>query len=329
MRPATGNHALLDLGRIALPGLGCGVALFALTHIPGYLWQMRRLVDTPPSNPAGPGRRWAPLTGAVDRLLLKNPLQQGVYHFIGQTISRSMKHRLFLAVYAGFGGALVVFNLGPAFTVRGFGATFRITGFAPDHAMLLRVPLMLSFVVITGLRAAFSFPAELNANWSFQMSDTNHAAACLNAVRKWTIVCGVIPLFLLLMPAELQFLPWTDVLFQLLYGLALSLLLTEAMLFGFRKIPFTCGYLPGRNNLVLVVALYVGSLALYSSNLMTNLESRLMKSPLRAIEFFCAALFVWMAVLKWRARSGIEDGLDYDGDSDPLVRTLGLKLLTH
>ena len=324
LRPTSGSRALVDLGRLALPGLACAVALFALTHIPGYLWQMRRLVDTPPSSPAGPGRLWASVNRVVDRFLLKNSLQQGVYHFIGQTISRSMKHRLFLAAYAGFGAALIVFNAGQAFVTTGFGATFRITGFAPDHAMLLRIPLMLSFVLITGLRAAFSFPAELNANWGFQISDTNHASDCLNAVRKWTLVCGVIPLFLLLVPAELQFLPWSDVVFQSLYGITLSLLLTEAMLSGFRKIPFTCGYLPGKNNLVLVVALYVGSLALYSSNLMTNLESRLMTNPVNAAEFFGAALSLWVALWKWRGRAGTNGELDYDGDTDPMVRTLGL-----
>jgi hypothetical protein len=250
-------------------------------------------VDTPPSNPSGPGRLRVAFNAAVDKVLLKNPLQQGVYHFIGQTISRSMKHRLFLAVYAGFGAALVVYNFGHAVVTTGVGAQFRVTAFVPNHAMLLRVPLTLSFVLITGLRAAFSFPAELDANWGFQISDTNHAADCLHAVRKWTIVCGVLPLFLLLMPAELQVLPWADVVFQTLYGITLSLLLTEAMLVGFRKIPFTCGYLPGKNNLVLVVALY-------------------------------AALSLWMALWKWRGRAGTEGELDYDGDSDPPIRTLGL-----
>jgi hypothetical protein len=190
---------------------------------------MLRLIETPPSNPSGPGRFRSALNTVVDRLLLKNPVEQAVYHFIGQTISRSMKHRLFLAVYAGFGAALVVFNLGQAFVTTGVGPEFRVTGFVPDYAMLLRIPLTLSFVLITGLRAAFSFPAELNANWSFQISDTNRAADCLSAVRKWTIVCGVIPLFLLLVPAELQFLSGTDVLFQTLYGTTLSLLLLAAI----------------------------------------------------------------------------------------------------
>ena len=82
-------------------------------------------------------------------------MQQAVYRFMSQTIARSMKHPLFLATYAGFGIALVVFSYGS------------------DRTALLRIPLTLSFVLITGLRAAFSFPAELGANWAFQTGGTN------------------------------------------------------------------------------------------------------------------------------------------------------------
>ncbi len=324
LRPATSDRGLLDLGRMALPGLGCAIAAFALTHIPGYSWQIRRLIETPPSNPAGPGRLRAALNSAIDRLLLKNPVQQAVYRFIGQTICRSMKHRLFLAVYAGFGAAVVVFGMRDGLLTAGFGAKFHVIGFKPDHAELLRIPLTLSFVLVTGLRAAFSFPAELNANWGFQMSDMNHTADCLTAARKWIIVCGIIPLFAILAPGGLQFLPWTEVVFATLYGVTLSLLLNEMMFFGFRRIPFTCGYLPGRNNLVLVIAVYVGSLILYSSDFMTDLESRLMKHPLAATEFFGVALPIWLALSHWHSRTGTGADLDYLGDIEPEIRTLGI-----
>ena len=96
---------------MALPGLGWVLGIFALTHLPGYRRQARKLIEASPSNPAVPGRVRVALNAAVDRLLLKDPVQQGVYHFIGQTISRSMKHRLFLAVYAGFGAGMVVFGI--------------------------------------------------------------------------------------------------------------------------------------------------------------------------------------------------------------------------
>jgi hypothetical protein len=285
---------------------------------------MRRVLEIPPANPSGPGRLRNALNNAVDHVLLKNPVQRAIFHFVGQTISRSMKHRLFLAVYAGFGAALAVFSLRQSFVVTGSGSAFRVMGFLPDHTTLLGIPLTLSFVLITGLRAAFSFPAELGANWGFQITDTNHARECLNGVRKWIMVCGVAPLLLVLALAELQFLPWPDVVFQLLYGFTLSALRADVMLFGFWKIPFTCGYFPGRKNLVLVAGLYIGSLALYSSELTTDLESYLMKNPPAATGFFGVALAVCLLRWTWRGWAGTQPGLDYEGDIDPMVRTLGL-----
>ena len=305
LRPATHSHELLSLGKMALPALGCAVIVFALTHLPGYRRHARKLIEAPPSNPSGPGRLHTAINTAVNRLLVKDPTQQAVYHFIGQTISRSMKHRLFLATYAGFGAALVVISLGP------------------DPAALLRIPLTLSFVLVSGLRATFNFPAELTANWAFQINGPDQTRQCLIAMRKWTIVCGVMPLFLLLTPLELAFFAWPLVLFQMMYGVSLSILLVELMLLDFQKIPFTCGYFPERSNLVWLIALYVGGLLLYSSSL-ADLEIRLMWEPREAVIFFFALLSVGLMFRKWQGRAQTENALDYLGDEDPVIRTLGI-----
>lgn len=323
LRPATGDSALLGLGKMALPGLGWVLAIFALTHLPGYRRQARKLIESAPSNPAGHGRLHVALNAALDRLLLKDPLQQGVYHFIGQTISRSMKHRLFLAVYAGFGAALVVFGIDQNGGEGLLSLLIRRQGFMPDKTGLLRIPFTLSFVMITGLRAAFSFPAELKANWAFQISDANQTRQCMIAMRKWIVLCGVLPLFLLLIPLELAFFPWSVVSFQTFCGITISMLLVEVMFFDFRKIPFTCGYFPERNNLVWLIAIYVAGLVLYSST-MVDMEIWLMWEPQHIAIFVAAAACLWLAVWKWHGRAKPEDALDYLGDEDPVIRTLEL-----
>jgi hypothetical protein len=75
----------------------------------------------------------------------------------------------------------------------------------------------------------------------------------------------------------------------------------------------------------MVVAVYIASLMLYTSDWMTEREARLMKDPLSAAAFFCMAPSLWLALVKWRGKTGTDDGLDYAGESDPVVRTLGLK----
>src|SRR6185437_12162271 len=96
LRPAVRSPALPHLGKTALTALGSAIGLFALTHLPLYVRHTRKLMETPPASPSGPGRLHLALNAGVDRLLLKHPIQEAVYHYIGQTITRSMKHRLFL-----------------------------------------------------------------------------------------------------------------------------------------------------------------------------------------------------------------------------------------
>ena len=217
-----------------------------------------------------------------------------------------MKHRLFLATYGGFGAALAVMSLGSG------------------RPGLLRLPLTLSFILVSGLRAAFNFPSELHANWAFQVSETNHAAECLEAMRKWIVVCGILPLFALLAPLELIWFPWREAAFHLAYGIALSLLLMEIMFLGFRKVPFTCAYFPGKINLVFLSVVYIYGFTTYS-NTMSGLEKWLNGAPVAAMAFFAVTAGALVTVaLRRRARAGPANTLDFEDAGDPTVRTLEL-----
>lgn len=319
MRPAVQSQVLVDLGGTALAALGSAAALFAFTHIPIYLKQARKLLDPPPFRRSGPGTFHVALNAALDRSLLRNSIQEAVFHYIGRTIVRSKKHRVLLAVIAGFGAAFVIISLVPFVVVD--HASFALTiNQGSARAALMGVPLTLSFVLVSGLRAAFHFPAELTANWSFQMTGANQTGQCLIAMQKWILVCGVIPLFLLLTPFVLVFFSWPVALFQLVFGVMLSVLLMEVLFLDFTSIPFTCGHFPGRNNLVWLMSAYVIGLFYYPS-VMAGLEIRLTENPLKAAAtVVIGCLILW----RWQKRAKPEESLDYLGDDDPAVRTLGL-----
>jgi hypothetical protein len=136
LRPVTKSAALAQLGSRALPAIAVAVAIFLVTFLRG----------TPVAPPASVRARRRYVT-------LRSPVQNAVFHFITESITRSVKHRLFLATYGGFGAALAVWAV------------------ASGPEGLLRLPLTLSFVLISGLRAAFQFPSELRANWAFQLAE--------------------------------------------------------------------------------------------------------------------------------------------------------------
>jgi hypothetical protein len=306
LRPAVKSPELLQLGRIAWRALGIVIAVFVLTYLPGYRRHARKILDAPQPSPSGPGRLSRAVSRLIDRFILKHPVQQAAFHFINQTITRSMKHRLFLASYAGAGGAIALLTL---------------TG---GRSGPLRLSLTLSFILISALRAAFNFPSELRANWAFQMSDTNYGRESLAAMRKWIVVCAIVPLFTLLAPLEFHFYPWAEALFYLGFGVALSLVLMEVMFLGFRKVPFTCAYLPGKVNLVLLVVIYCFGFTLYSRT-MSNLAEWLAATPVAAVLFFAVSAGAYIGMGWCRDRlAGRETVLDFEDAGDPEVRTLEL-----
>jgi len=313
MRPATHNAVLLRLGSMAMRGLWCAGGLFIATYLPFYRRHARKMLETPEPSPQGTGRLGAWVGNAVERTLLRHPTESAVFHFIGQTIRRSVKHRLFLATYGGFGAALAVMTL------------------RSGQSGLLRLSLTLSFVLVSGLRAAFNFPSELRANWAFQITETSEVQGYLAATRKWIVLCAILPLFALLAPMEFACFRWTAALFHLAFGIALSVLLMEIMFFDFRKVPFTCSHLPGKVNLVGLSVLYILGFTMYSST-MADLESWLAGLPVAAALFFAATASACVLLDLCQRRSNqrwYEDAagaatLDYDDPGDPVVRTLGI-----
>jgi hypothetical protein len=308
LRPAVHNGRLASLGNLATCGLLAAAAIFLLTYLPGYRRHARRAVETLEPGASGPGpfRRW--LARALDRTVLQRPVEHAVFHFITQSITRSVKHRLFLATYGGFGGAVAVLSLGGG------------------RAGLLTLPLSLSFVLVSGLRAAFNFPSELQANWTFQISEFSPVEEYLSATRKWIVVCAILPLFVLLSPMEFACFPPAAAAFHLAFGITLSILLMEIMLLGFRKAPFTCAHFPGKVNLVFLGVLYVFGFTLYSRT-MASFEQWLGRSAAAQIAFFVAAGAILAALARWRNhRLAAAQALDYEDATDPIVRTLGLSL---
>jgi hypothetical protein len=289
LRPVTKSAVLFGAGAHALPAILIAAAVFVLTFLRG----------APVAPPASvrPRRRF---------VTLASPVQNAVFHFIGESITRSVKHRLFLATYGGFGAALGVLAV--------------LSG--PEG--LLRLPLTLSFILISALRAAFQFPSELRANWAFQLAEMHPVAEYIAATRKWIVISAILPLFLLLAPMEfLRFAPGLAI-FHLLYGATLSLLLMEVMFLGFRKVPFTCAHLPGKVNLSFLAVIYIYGFTTYSRT-MAALERWLGASPAYAALFFALAGAALAGFEIARRRGlGRADSLEFEDAGEPAIRTLGL-----
>ena len=132
--PVAAEQVLMGLGTLALRSIWIALAIFTVTFLPGYRGHARRVLEAPEPNPKGPGRIRRLFSAAINRLL-RDTVECGVFHFTGETIARSLKHRLFLATYGGLGAALVAWMLASG----GVRAACRYSFVYPDFRPARRV----------------------------------------------------------------------------------------------------------------------------------------------------------------------------------------------
>jgi hypothetical protein len=181
---------------------------------------------------------------------------------------------------------LFVFDSRSAFPVR-------LSAWGP-----LEAPLILSFVAVAGLRAAFNVPHELNANWIFQ-TGTGGGAEYVKAVRKWILLCRIVPLYALLIPFQFLLFDAQTAAFHLIFDFVVTAFLIEAFFFRFNKVPFTCAFLSRKIQLAVVTAGYLYLFTIFIS-LARALKYYVVADPDRLATFLVATATLFAAISTYR-----------------------------
>ena len=308
--------AAYDWAKTAAAAMLVVYVLFVVTYLVGYRRYSKKILEGVESEVFA--QSWYARAGAsmMNLTLLRHPVQRASFYFIGRIFGRSTKHRLFIAMYSGVGLAVMISSL---FALRRGGDSLLMI----SYTGLTEAPLILSFFVVSGLRATFNIPYELNANWMFQVTSGTDAGEFLKAARTWVLARGIIPAYAALAPLEWMFLGAYEAMFNLLFGLAVAAVLTEVFFYRFNKVPFTCSYLPAKSHLAFLGAAYLYGFTIYTSS-MSGLQLWVGGSPERLVLFF-AVIGVILATLAWYRRAQLHSiQLIYEDKADPLVRTLNL-----
>ena len=230
------------------------------------------------------------------------------------TLLRSSRHRVVLACYLGGGLALVALFLGAAMEAvhrMGTGILHRV-----NPPMLASTVVMLCASWL-GTRTLFSLPLDLRANWLFRVTPALERGPSL-ALSVFPVVAASAVLLL-------WFWPWRPAVEHLLLLGLLGSILADLSLKGFRNIPFTCSYLPGKWKVHMIF--WFGFIPLVIAiNEAVEWEQQALARP-RSYWLVAAALgVVAFAARKFTdasvSRSGLEIQFE-ESASDELVR-LGL-----
>jgi hypothetical protein len=232
---------------------------------------------------------------------------------------RSRAHRVMVAAYTGAGFALVFQGL------AGFIAHSRQNWWQNPKGPLLPALLIMTLFALTGLRHAFSVPAELRANWLFQIAAESSPAAYLRGVRKALYLLLLAPMLALLTPLHVILWGWPAGALHVLYATVVAALLIDLLLALFNRLPFTCPVVPGRADLKSTWPLYILAYLLYVTAL-AAVELWLLSQPARFIFFFAAAALAKVGLLFYqRAQLTHDYSFEFNARPDPVVRTLELE----
>ena len=279
------NPAMTQLARLCIPGIVV-TALFALcTYAIGYRRHFVRISEIA----EGVSTVHTPIPWrftALERFILRTPFQRGCFRFVGKTLLRSEAHRL---VLVGVGGlALVLASQALMHASEGAKTAHQ----AAMTSEALSIPFIVSFLLILGMRVVFEIPAELRANWTFQLMLDPNRQEC-EPLARTVILLAIMPWLLVI----------TFVAYLCVEGLGVaalhtavvatwSCLLTNIVLIRFRKLPFTCS-LPvfKQHSIVILIALCFGFLVYAGST--AEFESSALSSPIRMLSLLPIAAVAW------------------------------------
>ena len=281
------------LGWRSLKALAVVIAVAAVTYVLSYGRCFLRIPEVMYRESAV-ARRWLSWWFALcDFTFLRTPFQRATYRFVWQTLQRSEHHTLVMGGFAGLGLVIASQSLLSAFDPRMFQP-----GALPS-AEILSLPLILSYCLVIGLRFVFEMPAELRANWLFQLTVDENSQECLPLARGFALSWVVPWVFVVLVPASAYFWGWRV---ALLNGVVVTLwtaLLAQALFVRFRKVPFTCSYPPFRDSaLVTVLAALAGFFVFVV--LLSRVEYFALRNIFVAVALLAIGPIAWYGLSRFR-----------------------------
>jgi len=188
-------------------------------------------------------------------IFLRKPIQRAIFHFIRLTLKSSNLHRIRLASFISLSVGIILILL-----VHQSDAQVRSSEF---NRVLLIIPHILSFFLIIGIKAVMKIPVFLEANWIFRITEAKDKQHYFIGTRKAIFFLLLVPLHLLLFVIYSFFWGISISLYHCFFSLAISFLLMEGLFYQYRKIAFTCSYLPGQEKLQFFWLFYLAGFFMY------------------------------------------------------------------
>lgn len=239
------------LAGLALAATIAAVVAATLVYLVPAGWNARRAIEAQLKDRAG---RSIALAERFASPALRQPASRAVFTFVLASLARNRPHALVVATYLGFGVSVAGLRLMRAM-VRGQSLELDV-----PVEYLLSIPLVLTFFLVVGLRAAFAVPTDLDANWTFRVAQPRSTATCIHGVAVALFAIAVLPITLLWLLVTASLWDFGSALSAAAMHAASGAMLVELALLKCEAVPFTRAHAPASSGLragwvVLLVAL--------------------------------------------------------------------------
>jgi CubicO group peptidase (beta-lactamase class C family) len=302
------HPVLAPMASRAWIGLACVVfgtgTVFALSY-----WRtLKKIVEEPDLAPGPPRLGWLPNFG--DRR------QTAMGQFAVRTLARSRQHRLIVGFYLGVGLAVT------SLLLKGNGKS--LDNPWREKSMLLWAASVIMMVLATvGTRVAFALPMDLRANWVFRVIGVRGGVRSLVACRRALLLLAVLPVWVLTAVACLWMQAGWANMGHLAVLALLGLMVADLCLLAFRKVPFTCSWLPGKSRIHMA---FLGALGvLVGGANAARLERIALRDVSGAAILLGSMAVAWLTIRLIASKLGRgEEELRFEEEAEPAVMTLGL-----
>jgi hypothetical protein len=310
---------LMELSRLALPGVAAVVAIALCAYAVGYQRHFVRIAEIADATATARNPRTWRLGTLRDRLVLRTPFQRGCFRFVYRTLLRSEAHRLVLTAVGGLSLVLASQALMDAFE------NAKSWRQAALSANALSIPFIISFLVVVGLRLVFEIPTELRSNWIFQLMLDRDGEECEPLARTVILTLLLPGLLAITFPVYVYLEGWRIACLHTLLVTTWTVLLTNVVLIRFRKLPFTCTLpLFKQHSFVTLLSVCFGFL-LYATST-PEFEASALAEPARMIGLIPVVAVAWY-IPHHLAKStiDIERNLIFEESPTHAFETLGLE----
>jgi hypothetical protein len=258
------------LAGTALTGLAAGTLIVAAAYVLLFR-HFEHLLLRPPSISApwlvgNHARRGSNRTSvdSVEPHLVERSAFRAVYRFTSATLRRSELHQGVLLGLTACGVALTSNRLVGA-------GWFHHSAMPAERAAFLDylavwTPFALMFICGLSVRAAIALPMTHRANWIFRLTEKEGARSGQMRAAELIVACHTVGLPIAAgVPVLWSVMGWKNATIATLIVALVGAVFIHGVLLEWRRIPFTCSYMPGKRLVVYTIVLGFAAFVLFAA----------------------------------------------------------------